>query len=78
MTIGIGGNIEYTNGFLPVSVPTIFPDGLPAIATGAVAGVFLHVVFGGCMEKGPEATISTQTPIGPPDVREFFQRQHVY
>jgi uracil permease len=33
MIVGIGGNIGYPGGFIPVSIPGIFPNGLPAIAT---------------------------------------------
>ncbi|HUE98795.1 MAG TPA: solute carrier family 23 protein, partial [Anaerolineales bacterium] len=32
MIIGIGGNIGYPGGFIPLTVPGIFPNGLPAIA----------------------------------------------
>lgn len=43
---GIGGNIGYPGGFLPiVEVGDIFPNGLPAIATGAVAGIILNAIF---------------------------------
>jgi uracil permease len=35
MIVGIGGNIGYPGGFIPVSIPGIFPNGLPAIATPA-------------------------------------------
>ena len=45
MIIGIGGNIGYPGGFLPIPVGSIFPDGLPAIATGAVVGIFLNAIF---------------------------------
>src|SRR5574341_1352347 len=45
MVIGIGGHIGY-NGFLPIPLLTgIFPNGWPAIATGAVAGILLNALF---------------------------------
>jgi uracil permease len=45
MVIGIGGNIGFEGGFLPIKIPGIFPNGLPAIATAAVVGIVLHLVF---------------------------------
>jgi uracil permease len=46
MVVGIGGNIGYPNGFLPIAeVGDVFPNGLPAIATGAVAGIILNAIF---------------------------------
>ncbi len=45
MVVGIGGNIAYTNGLLPIIVPGVFPSGLPAIATAAVLGIGLNAVF---------------------------------
>ena len=45
MVIGIGGNIGYEGGFLPIQIPGLFPNGLPAIATAAVVGIVLNVVF---------------------------------
>ncbi|GAF68571.1 unnamed protein product, partial [marine sediment metagenome] len=45
MIVGIGGNIGYPGGFLPITVGEIFPNGLPAIATGAVVGILLNAVF---------------------------------
>ena len=46
MVIGIGGNIGYEGGFLPIPfLESVFPDGLPAIATAAVAGILLNVIF---------------------------------
>jgi uracil permease len=45
MVLGIGGNIGY-GGSLPVPFLTdLFPGGLPAIATAAVAGILLNAVF---------------------------------
>jgi uracil permease len=45
MIVGIGGNIGYAGGFLPVTVGEIFPNGLPAIATGAVLGIIINAIF---------------------------------
>lgn len=45
MVIGIGGNIGYEGGFLPIKVPGLFPNGLPAIATAAVVGIVMNLVF---------------------------------
>jgi uracil permease len=53
MVVGIGGNIGYANGFLPITIPGIFPNGLPAIATGAVVGILLNAIF--LIFKAPEA-----------------------
>jgi uracil permease len=46
MVIGIGGNIGYSGGFLPIPLfKGIFPNGWPAIATAAVAGILLNALF---------------------------------
>ena len=46
MVIGIGGNIGYAGGFLPIQfLQGIFPSGLPAIATAAVLGILLNAIF---------------------------------
>jgi uracil permease len=45
MVIGIGGNIGFQGGFLPITIPGVFPQGLPAIATSAVVGILMYVVF---------------------------------
>jgi uracil permease len=45
MIVGIGGNIGYPGGFIPVTVPGIFPNGLPAIATAAVLGILINAIF---------------------------------
>ena len=45
MIVGIGGNIGYPGGFIPVTVPGIFPNGLPAIATAAVLGIVVNAIF---------------------------------
>lgn len=46
LVIGIGGNIGFEGGFLPIRVPGLFPNGLPAIATAAVVGIVMNAVFG--------------------------------
>ncbi len=45
MIVGIGGNIGYPGGFIPITVGEIFPNGLPSIATAAVLGILLNAVF---------------------------------
>jgi uracil permease len=45
MVIGIGGNIGYEGGFLPIRIAGAFPQGLPAIATAAVVGIVMNLVF---------------------------------
>jgi uracil permease len=44
--IGVGGHIGYANGLMPVPLlRSVFPDGWPAIATGALLGIGLNLVF---------------------------------
>ena len=46
LIIGVGGHIGYTGGFLPIPLLTsIFPYGWPAIATAAVVGILLNLIF---------------------------------
>jgi uracil permease len=45
MVVGIGGNIGYPGGFIPITVPGLFPSGLPAIATAAVLGILVNAIF---------------------------------
>jgi uracil permease len=46
MVVGIGGNIGFEGGFLPIPfLQGIFPSGLPAIATAAVLGILVNAVF---------------------------------
>ncbi len=45
LIVGIGGNIGFPGGFLPFPIAGIFPNGLPAIATGAVLGILLNLIF---------------------------------
>jgi uracil permease len=44
LTVGIGGNIGFPGGFLPIVAPG-FPHGLPAIATAAVLGIALNLLL---------------------------------
>jgi uracil permease len=47
LVVGIGGS-AFPGGALPVNIPGLqvaFPDGLPAIATSAVLGILLNVLF---------------------------------
>jgi uracil permease len=45
-TVGIGGHIGYPGGFLPIPLlGSVFPNGWPAIATAAVLGIILNLVF---------------------------------
>lgn len=46
LIVGVGGHIGYPGGLLPILVfPNIFPNGLPAIATSALLGIFLNIFF---------------------------------
>jgi len=46
LVVGIGGHIGFPNGFLPIPLlQGVFPNGWPAIATGAVAGILLNAIF---------------------------------
>jgi len=47
LIVGIGGNIGFPGGFIPVAgfLSGVFPSGLPAIATGAVLGILINLVF---------------------------------
>jgi uracil permease len=45
LIIGIGGNIGYEGGFLPIPIlKGLFPFGWPSIATGAVVGIILNLI----------------------------------
>jgi len=45
LIVGIGGNIGFPNGFIPVPLlQGVFPNGWPAIATGAVLGILLNLI----------------------------------
>jgi uracil permease len=46
LIVGIGGNIGYANGMLPIPLlQKVFPFGWPAIATGAVLGILVNLIF---------------------------------
>lgn len=46
LIVGIGGNIGFPGGFLPIpALKGIFPEGWPAIATGAVMGILLNLIL---------------------------------
>ncbi len=55
MVVGIGGNIGYAGGLLPIPVPPIFPNGLPAIAAAALLGILINALF---LVFKPSETIS--------------------
>ncbi len=42
--VALGGQI-IGNGYIDIKIPGVFPDGLPCIATGAVAGITLNSIF---------------------------------
>ena len=45
LIIGIGGNIGFPGGFLPIPLlQGVFPNGWPAIATGAVVGIVMNLI----------------------------------
>jgi len=53
LIIGIGGNIGFPNGFLPIPLlQGVFPNGWPAIATGAIVGILLNIIT--LIWKAPE------------------------
>lgn len=45
LIVGIGGNIGFPGGFIPFPIPGVFPQGLPAIATAAVLGILINLIF---------------------------------
>jgi uracil permease len=53
MVIGIGGDIGYEGGFLPIKIASVFPNGLPAIATAAIVGILMHVIFTALKPSAP-------------------------
>jgi uracil permease len=45
LVIGIGGNIGFDGGFIPIPLlKSVFPAGWPAIATGAVVGILMNLI----------------------------------
>jgi uracil permease len=61
MVIGIGGNIGYEGGFLPIKIARAFPNGLPAIATAAVVGILMNVIFTALKPGAPAALAAAPT-----------------
>jgi len=61
MVIGIGGNIGYEGGFLPIKIASAFPNGLPAIATAAVVGILMNVTFTALKPSAPAALAAATT-----------------
>ncbi len=46
LIVGIGGNIGFPGGFLPIPLlQGVFPNGWPAIATAAVLGIVFNLIF---------------------------------
>jgi uracil permease len=46
LIVGIGGTMGFPGGFLPIPIfQGVFPYGLPPIATGAVMGIILNLIF---------------------------------
>jgi uracil permease len=43
-TVAIGGQI-LGGGYIPIKIAGVFPDGLPSIATGAVLGILINLIF---------------------------------
>jgi len=63
LVIGIGGNIGYEGGFLPIKIPGVFPQGLPAIATSAVVGIVMYVVFSALRKEPVTRDAASVAPI---------------
>ena len=60
LVIGIGGNIGY-GGNLPITIPGVFDGGIPAIATSAVVGIVLNLIF--LAFKAPEEAVLDMTEL---------------
>ncbi|MCD4752972.1 MAG: xanthine permease [Anaerolineaceae bacterium] len=45
LVTGIGGNMTLENGVFPFTIPTFFPNGIPAIVFAAILGIALNAVF---------------------------------
>ncbi len=61
LVVGIGGNIGY-GGNLPINLPGVFDNGIPAIATAAVVGIFVNLIF--LAFKAPEEATLEVTELG--------------
>jgi len=67
LIIGIGGSM-LPNGMLPIVIPGLsaaFPDGLPAIASSAVAGILLNLVFVIFPPRGQESAAELAPAVEP-------------
>ena len=42
---GIGGILALPNGYYPLAIPVLFPDGIPAIVFAAICGILLNLLF---------------------------------
>jgi uracil permease len=61
MVVGIGGNIGFEGGFLPIPIfQGVFPNGLPAIATAAVLGIVVNAIF--LLVAPPQAELGETEP----------------
>ncbi len=58
LVVGIGGHIGM-GGNLPIPIPGIFPDGLPAIASAAVLGILINLIFVLFPTKAEEDAVAT-------------------
>ena len=45
LVFGIGGAIGLPNGLFPFHIPTLFPNGIPAIVFSAIFGILLNLLF---------------------------------
>ncbi|TAK44162.1 MAG: xanthine permease [Betaproteobacteria bacterium] len=66
MVIGVGGNIGFEGGFLPIKIAGVFPNGLPAIATAAVVGMSMYLVLSALRPQRDSAATSTEAARGEP------------
>jgi uracil permease len=68
LVVGIGGHIGY-GGNLPINIfPSIFPDGVPAIATAAVMGILLNIIF--LIFKAPEEAVLEDVALSEPGLAD--------
>lgn len=45
LILGIGGNLALKDGLFPFHIPSVFPNGVPAIVFAALVGILLNLVF---------------------------------
>ena len=69
MVVGIGGHIGYEGGLLPIILPGVFPNGLPAIATAALIGICMHL-FLSIMRDDDHRRGAAQVSLGPQPPRD--------